>query len=112
MADNPQKLITCVLPKGVAPPVVSALKARGIIAANITTARGMGKLTPLKYRGVGQQSEKEILDVVVAVERAEEIFEFIYSEAHIDQPHGGLMYMSAVPRATPYALPQDLPEEE
>ena len=91
-------------------PAAVALKAKGIISANITSARGIGKITPLKYRGVGGQTEKEVLDVLVDAERAEEIFEFIYFEAQIDRPHGGLMYMGALHQATSFVLP-DLPEE-
>ena len=44
-------------------------------------------------------------------DRADEIFEFIYHEARIDRPHGGLIYVTGLDRATPFVLP-DLPEEE
>jgi hypothetical protein len=78
----------------------------------VNTARGLGKLTPLAYRGVGEQSEKEILTVTVASEAADEIFGYIYDEAKIDRPHGGLIYMSSLDSVSPYSLPKDLPEEE
>ncbi len=111
MSGHFAKLITCVLPKGAAPPLMSALKAKGIISVNITSARGIGKITPLKYRGLGGQTEKEVLDVMVDAQSADEIFEFIYDEAEINRPHGGLIYMSALHRATQFVLP-DLPEEK
>ncbi len=102
-----EKLISCILPKGKAMPVMKALKEdRDIVSANIHSARGAGRLTPLNYRGMGETTEKEVLDVVVNASRADEIFEFLYQAAEIDQPHGGLMYMQALLKATPYQLPE------
>ena len=72
----------------------------------------MGKLTPLAYRGVGEQTEKEILTVTVSSEDADEIFGFIHDEAGINKPHGGLIYMSNLDCVSAYSLPEDLPEEE
>ncbi len=108
----PSKLITCILPGGKAMPVLKRLKQEfGIVAANINHARGSGRLTPLAYRGVGEQTEKEILSVVVDAARADSVFEFIFFEAEVNRPHGGLMYQSALTLATDYRLPADLPEE-
>lgn len=105
------KLITCILPKGVAQPLLEKLKQEhGITRVNINSARGSGKITPLAYRGLGAESEKEILNVAVPAETAEELFAYIYEEADINRPHGGLMYMSRLLHATPMTLP-DLPEE-
>ena len=113
MFINNQKLITCILPKGICIDVVKSLKEeKGVVTANVNTARGLGKLTPLAYRGVGEQTEKEILTVAVPSEDADEIFGFIYNEARIDRPHGGLIYMSNLNCVSAYSLPEDLPEEE
>ena len=61
------KLITCILPKGKARPVIQALKDElDNITANLTTGRGVGKISPLALRGVGEQTEKDILSVVVS----------------------------------------------
>ena len=60
------KLITCILPKGAAMPVVEKLRAEmKITTANVGNTRGVGRLTPLAYRGVGEQTEKEVLTVAV-----------------------------------------------
>ena len=110
--NSKQKKITAILPKGQSVGVIIGLKEeKGIITANVNTARGMGKLTPNAYRGVGEQTEKEILDVVIESERADEIFEFIYETAEINRPHGGIIYMSALQQASAYSLPE-IPEEE
>jgi nitrogen regulatory protein PII len=110
--DGNHKLITCILPIGVAHSVVQTLKnEKQFVTANVSNARGLGKQTDLKHRRLGDQTEKQILTVVVPDDQADEIFEFIYHEAHIDRPHGGLVFMSNLDRATPFVLP-DLPEEE
>lgn len=105
-------MISCVLPHGIALDVLQKLKdEKGIIEASVNNARGMGKLTPLAHRGVGEESEKEIMSVVVPAERADELFEYIYEVAQIDRPHGGIIYVHALSRVTPFVLP-DLPEEK
>ena len=110
--NDPHKLITCILPKGIALDVVKKLsEEKGIKTGNVDSSRGMGKLTPLAYRGVGEQTEKEILNVVVTEIQADEIFEYTYEEAEINQPHGGIIYMTRLQKASPYILP-DLPDEE
>lgn len=107
-----QKQIFCILPKNVAIDVVKRLKeVHGVMSSNISNARGVGKITPLAYRGIAGQSEKEILSVVVSASNADEIFEFIYYKADINRPHGGIMYMHALQRTTEYRLPE-LPDED
>ena len=109
---NSQKLITCVLPKGIAVEIIKQLKEKyGIVSANINNARGVGKITPLVYRGIGAQSEKEILTIVVKEDIAEELFEFIYHEADINRPHGGLMFMNQLAKSSIYQLPELEPEK-
>jgi nitrogen regulatory protein PII len=109
--NQKHQLITCIFSKGIAMKVVEALKSdKGIIATNVNNARGVGKITPLAYRGIGGQSEKEIINIVVERHQADDIFEYIYHKADINRPHGGLMYMCQLQNATPFLLP-DLPDE-
>lgn len=94
-------------------PVLKQLKQElGIIMANVNHARGSGRLTPLTERGVGEQTEKEILTVVVSEEQAEEVFSFIFFNAEINRPHGGIIFQSALNLATGYQIPGELPAEE
>lgn len=105
------KLITCVLPPGIATELLRKLRSeRGISEANAHTARGIGKLTPAAYRQLGNETQKEIVSVVVPSDRADELFRYVFTEAQIDRPHGGIMFMHVLGRATPLRLP-DLPEE-
>ena len=107
-----QKLITCILPQGVGHDVLVKLKTvKNVMTANLNHARGMGKLTPQKYRGASEQSEKEILHVMVNETEADELFEYIYVTADINRPHGGMIYMSSLQMASTFTLP-DVPDEE
>ncbi len=106
------KLITCVLPIGVAIPLAQKLREdKGIVTATVNNARGIGKLTAAAHRHLGGQTEKQVLTVTVEQSVADDIFEFIYFEAGINEPHGGLMYMSALDHYIPLVVPEDLPED-
>ncbi|MDQ7010772.1 MAG: hypothetical protein Q9M29_03025 [Mariprofundaceae bacterium] len=107
MSRTAHKLITCILPTGHAKTAMKALRAEfDITAANFHLARGVGKSAPLARRGIGEQTEKEILSVVVGEAQADDVFVFLYHETGISQPHGGLIYMRALAHATPFALPE------
>lgn len=106
------KMITCILPKGSALPILKKLKTeKGIDRAVLKTARGMGKITPLAYRGVGEQAEKDILNIVVNESEADDIFYYVYEEADMHRPHGGIIYIRRLGPSTVFTLP-DLPDEE
>ena len=93
-------------------PVLKQLKEElDIVACNINHARGSGRFSPLADRGVGEQTEKEILSVVVDEAQAEAVFDFIYHAAKIDRPHGGLVFQSALGLASHYQIPAELPAE-
>ena len=111
MSPGPHKLITAIVPVGMAVPVVEKLKQeKGIFAANVHHARGVGRLTSGAQRGVGEEAEKDVLTVVVPADAAEDIFEFVFFETKIDRPHGGIVFMSRLHAATTFSLP-DVPEE-
>ena len=75
-------------------------------ASNIQNARGVGRHTPLRERGIGDQSEKEVFSFIVGEKEADDAFEFVFHEAHIDEPHGGIVYMCDITAATPFMLPE------
>lgn len=109
--SSAMKLITCFLPPGIAPGLLGKLRReKGIVEASAHTARGLGKLTPREHRRVEAATEKEILTVVVPAERADEIFAYLFHEARIDRPHGGILFQNSLARATLFSLP-DLPDE-
>ncbi len=111
-SSTASKRITCIVPHGKASPVLQALhKEHDIVTGNIHHARGAGRMTPLAWRGVGETTEKDILSVVVPESRCDEIFAFIYEQAGIDQPHGGIIYQQCLTACTDFCLPDVAYEE-
>lgn len=106
------KLITCILPKGKALPLQRALvDEKNIHAGNFHFGRGVGRDSHIRDRGIGEQQERELLEVVVPADQADELFEFMYLTAEMDQAHGGMIYITTMNRSTLMTLP-DIPEEE
>jgi len=67
---------------------------------------------PLVKRGIGEETEKEMLPVVVPAEKAGEIFEYIYDLAEIGEPHHGLIFHSDLHCASQYEVPSDIADED
>lgn len=104
---NQAKLITCIVAKGRAAALQSALiEEKGIHSANIHHGRGVGRFAPLAERGVGEQGEKEIVEISVDGAIADEVFEFVFFEAEINQPHGGVIYMTSLSSASEFIIPE------
>ncbi len=108
-----QKLITSIMPKGAGRKVLIGLrKDHGINTGNINMARGAGRYNPISRRGIGEQTEKELLTVVVPAEKADEIFKYIYDVAEIGEPHHGIIFQSDLLCSSAYEVPRDIPEEK
>lgn len=107
------ELITRIMPKGTGRKVLVGLrKELGITTGNINMARGAGMYNPLVKRGIGEETEKEMLPVVVPAEKAGEIFEYIYDLAEIGEPHHGLIFQSDLLCASQYEVPSDIADED
>ena len=53
-----------------------------------------------------RRGRKEVLTVVATSQKqADELFEYIYHEAKINRPHGGIIYMAKLSMASIYTLP-------
>lgn len=105
------RLITCILPKGRARAIEKGLiEDHGIRTANFHYARGVGRFSPLSARGIGEQLEKEILEISVPADKADELFEYVFFKGEMDQPHGGIIFMTPLVQATLMRVPE-IPEE-
>ncbi len=106
------KLITCFLPKGRARKLqIALIEQKDIHTGSFHGGRGVGRESKLSDRGIGEQLEREIFEVLVPAERAEELFEFMFFEADMDEAHGGMICIADVPRASIWESP-DAPREE
>ena len=96
--ETNNKLITCLIPKGDGVAAISALKdEKQVNSANVYSGR-----SNLFY--TGKDLESETLAVVVAEERADEIFDFLYEKLEIGNPHRGIMFQSPLTSSTEFKL--------
>ena len=101
------RLITCILPKGRGSKLLRALiDEKGVYSANLHHARGVGRFARLDKRGIGEQSEKEVVDIAVPIDQADDIFEFAFFEAEINKPHGGVIYMTSLTSSSEFQVPK------
>ena len=110
----PSKLITCTFSDdGTAQKLIKALKEeKDIITANMFQCRGIGAMDkPGRFGRLPPAKSVRVVTVVVPAERADELFNYIYDEADIDRPDGGLIYQSALHSATAFSLPEGIGEE-
>lgn len=106
------KLITCIVPKGKGEIIQRALvEEKGMHSGNFHRGRGVGRLSPLSKRGIGEQQEKELFEINVPAESADELFEFMFFKGEMDRPHGGIIFMTTLQKGMDMRLP-DLPDED
>jgi hypothetical protein len=102
------KQIVCIVPKGLGRILVEALSTeKGIYNANFSHARGVGR-SDVMDKGVGEQPERDVFAVTVGAEDADDVFEFLYFKAGLDQRDSGLIYMQSTPKTSVMWIP-DLP---
>ena len=96
--NKKEKRITCFLPKGTGIKMVEILHSeKNIASTNVHSGRGQKTAETWK--------EQEILTVIVDEDRAEEIFEYIFSQGKLNEPGGGFIFQSDLNRATSFKLP-------
>ena len=108
-ARSAHKLITCIIPAGRGLALIEQLRELGVDSAQVHHARGVGKSSRRRH-GVSHYAEREVVQALVALSRADEVFEFLYAAAEIGRPHAGMLFMEKVPHGIPLVLP-DLPDE-
>lgn len=89
--------------------LLQELNSRGTVRAALSTARA-----PFAYvRGAGvfartvrHSVEKDVLQVVVSGDEADEVFEFLHGQAGIGDGPGGFMFMAALSGASLFAMTQ------
>lgn len=91
------KLITCIAAENKIPETAQGLfRDFGLRTAAYNFARGFGQSSSEATRGLGQQTEKGVLTVVVQANQVDEIFTYIFDKADINRPHGGIVYVTAI----------------
>ena len=106
------KLITCVLPdNGRDSELLISLRAdKDIITANSFKCRGVHAASGKGKKKLEVEAVR-VLAVVVMADVADEMFSYLYEKAEINQEDNGFMYQSDLVGATPFVLPEGIPDE-
>ena len=103
-------LITCIVQRGLADDIVKAAQAAGAQGATIYYARGGGVRERLGLLGLAVEVEKEVINIIVASDEVDRIFERMYVAGQLDTPGMGFMYVTPLEKAATY-IPQEIAEK-
>jgi nitrogen regulatory protein PII len=102
-------LITCIVQKGLADDVVKAAREAGAQGATIYYARGSGVRERLGLLAVAVDAEKEVINIVVATDQVDRVFERMVLAGHLDTPGMGFVYVTALEKAATF-IPAEVRE--
>lgn len=102
-------LITCVVQRGLAETVVQAATEAGAQGATIHYGKGTGVRERLGLLGLAVEAEKEIVNILVANDQVDRVFERVHVAAQLDTPGMGVMYVTPVEKMATY-IPRDVVE--
>jgi nitrogen regulatory protein P-II 1 len=103
-------LITCIVQKGLADTIVNAAQDAGAQGATVFYARGGGVRERLGILGIAVEVEKEIINIVVATDQIDRVFEKMYLAGNLDTPGMGFMYVTPLEKAATY-IPKEIAEK-
>ena len=101
-------LITCVVQRGVAEPIINAAREAGAQGATVYYGKGMGMRERLGVLGVAVEVEKEVIQIVVSSEQVDRVFERMYLAGNLDTPGMGIEYITQLEKAATYIPPEVL----
>jgi len=95
------KKIVCLVPEGQAKPAMVRLnKVHPDLHILMHFARGIGRRKTVVFSGFGAQGERDVLEVLVPEERADEVFDFLFQEANIYKHRGGIIYICSLMKSS------------
>ena len=101
-------LITCVVQRGAADPIISAAREAGAQGATVNYGKGMGIRERLGILGVAVEVEKEVIQILVSSEQVDRVFERMYLAGKLDTPGMGIAYITQLDKAATYIPPEVL----
>lgn len=95
-------LITCSVQRGMADDIVKAAQDAGAQGASIHFAHGRGVRERLGVLGLAVEAEKEVINIVVASDQVDRIFEKMYLAGKMDTPGMGFMWVTPLEKAATF----------
>jgi hypothetical protein len=113
---EPMRLLSCVLPDdGGDQRLIRAVRAEwGIQVADSIACRGVAavhRTSRGRFGRLPQSNFVKLVQILVPESQAEALFDYVYRAAQIGRPEGGMLLLGRPIQATPFRLPDDLPEE-
>lgn len=99
-------LITCIVQRGMADQVVQAAQDAGAQGATVYYARGGGVRERLGILGLAVEVEKEVINIVVASDHVDRVFERMYVAGKLDTPGMGFLYVTPLEKAGTFIPPE------
>jgi len=98
--------ITCVVQEGRGEAILKTARDLGVsLGARLHNAKGTGVRELLGLWGVGVETEKDVVSVLVSAEQRDMIFDALYLAAELETPGMGFMYISPLEKVATY-LPE------
>lgn len=89
-------LITCIVSTGRGDAVIQAAQAMGAAGALVSHARGIGPRERLGLLGIAIEAEKEVVNILVATDHQDIVFEAVYRAAELSRPGAGMAYITPI----------------
>ena len=99
-------MITCVVQRGFADDIIKAAQEVGAQGATIYYARGGGIRERLGILGLAIEVEKEVINILVASDQIDRVFEKMYIAGRLETPGMGIMYVTPLEKAATYIPPE------
>ncbi len=103
-------LITSIVQRGMADDLVKAAQEEGAQGATIYFGRGSGVRERLGLLGLTVEAEKEIINILVANDQLDRIFEKMTLAGKLDTPGMGIIYATPIEKLSTY-VPQEIIEK-
>ena len=94
--NNSQELITVILNKGYADDAMAAARKAGAGGGTVVNARGTAREDDAKFFGMHIVPEKEMLMIVVPVEKKDAVLEAVRTLPCLSEPGSGIVFCSGV----------------
>ena len=103
-------LVTCIVQRGAADNIITAAQEVGAQGATVYYARGGGVRERLGVLGLAIEVEKEVINILVATNQIDRIFEKMFIAGKLDTPGMGIMFVTHLDKAATY-IPEEIVDE-